>query len=69
MPNSQHSGPAERHFQSEHAHDVAAASRDQHQGLSSHEQTKFAEEQAREAHEHNAAVQHHAEHKDEADKK
>jgi hypothetical protein len=63
MPTTKHSDAAERHFQPKHAHDAAAASRDKHQGFTSHEETKFAEEQSREAREHKAQL------KKEADKK
>jgi hypothetical protein len=63
MPTTKHSDAAERHFQPEHAHDVAAASRDKHQGFTSHEEQKFAEEQSREAREHNAQIKKEAEKK------
>jgi len=69
MPTTKHSGAAERHFQPEHAHDVAAASHDKHQGFVSPEEAKFAEEQSRAAREHNAAVQHDADHPESTDKK
>ena len=52
MPTTKHSSAAERHFQPEHTHEAAAASRDKHAGFTSHEEEKFAEEQSREAHEH-----------------
>jgi hypothetical protein len=52
MPATNHSTASERHFQAEHTHDAAAASRDKHPGFTSHEEEKFAEEQSREAREH-----------------
>ncbi len=52
MPTTHHSSGAERHFQAEHTHEAAAASRDKTEQLNAHEQQKFAEERAREQQEH-----------------